>query len=84
MSEIEKAFEAGFRAFREAFDIYDVSDESVEYSLKWRMAEYVAAQLTFAPDVCPVCLGKKLVQTKSRGVIKIIKCASCNGTGQRR
>jgi hypothetical protein len=34
-----------------------------------------------APDVCPVCLGKKLVQTKSRGVIK---CASCNGTGQRR
>ena len=40
-----------------------------------------AAQHTFAPDVCPVCLGKKIVQTKTRGVVN---CASCNGTGQRR
>ena len=40
-----------------------------------------AAQQKFAPDVCPVCRGKKLVQTKNRGVIN---CASCNGTGQRR
>ena len=44
MSEIEKAFEAGFRAYRDAFDHFDDSDETVERSLKWRMAQYVAAK----------------------------------------
>lgn len=33
-----------------------------------------------AADVCPVCAGKRHIQTKSRG---LVKCASCNGTGQR-
>lgn len=32
-------------------------------------------------DACPVCAGERYVQTKSRG---LVKCASCNGTGQRR
>ena len=41
MTDIEKAFEAGYRAYREAFDHYDDNDSSVERSLKWRMAEYV-------------------------------------------
>ena len=58
------------------------------YQSRWRelrslleLQEYAASQQPLAPDVCPVCLGKKLVQTKSRGVVN---CASCNGTGQRR
>jgi hypothetical protein len=43
--------------------------------------ELDAAQQMFAPDVCPVCAGKRHIQTKSRG---LVKCASCNGTGRRR
>ena len=58
MSEIEKAFEAGFRAYRDAFDHFDDSDETVERSLKWRMAQYVAAQQSVQSDerycVCKV------------------------------
>jgi len=41
MNETTKAFEAGFRAYREAFDHYDDSDDTVENSLAWRMAEYI-------------------------------------------
>ena len=57
MSEIEKAFEAGFRAYRDAFDHFDDSDETVERSLKWRMAQYVAAQQSVQATVqyCPNC-----------------------------
>ena len=44
-------------------------------------AKFMRQPTKHAPDVCPVCRGKKLVQTKNRGVIN---CASCNGTGQRR
>lgn len=55
-SEIEKAFEAGFRAYRDAFDHYDDNDETVEHSLKWRMAEYVAKQdITNTPYWCWEC-----------------------------
>jgi hypothetical protein len=43
--------------------------------------EFVSAQQSVQADVCPVCAGKRHIQTKSRG---LVKCASCNGTGQRR
>jgi hypothetical protein len=40
-----------------------------------------AVQQSVQADECPVCAGKRHIQTKSRG---LVKCASCNGTGQRR
>lgn len=55
MSKIEEAFEAGYRAYRDAFDHYDDTGETVEHSLKWRMAEYVAAQQERALDGANVC-----------------------------
>jgi len=53
MSEIKNAFEAGYRAYREAFDHYDDPDEQVEHSLEWRTAEYVAAQHSVQADASP-------------------------------
>lgn len=35
-----------------------------------------AAQQPLHSDVCPVCHGKKYVQTKTRG---LVPCASCGG-----
>lgn len=70
MSEIEKAFEAGFRAYREAFDHYDDSDETVEHSLKWRMAQYIVVRQsahqaalphTETAAYCPHCQGQTVI-----------------------
>ena len=64
MSEIEKAFEAGYRAYRDAFDHYDDFEEIVEHSLKYRMAKYVAAQQSVNPTLltlCPECGVEQIV-----------------------
>ena len=61
MTEIEKAFEAGYRAYREAFDHYDDNDATVERSLKWRMAEYVKSTEQTAPlPACQYCNDTKI------------------------
>jgi hypothetical protein len=69
-------------------DICKVCDREISFiENKWRHDDVVtdhwhpAAQQGVQSDVCPVCAGKRHIQTKSRG---LVKCASCNGTGQRR
>ena len=74
MSEIEKAFQAGYRAYREAFDHYDDFDDVVEHSLKWLTEKYIAAQQLPTTNTCSECLCDTHLTTDGRHVCRNESC----------
>lgn len=63
MNKIEKAFEAGFREYRDAFDPYDDSDGAVEYRFNANRRVWLRLN-----DVNPLYVGVSVLSSVSGGV----------------